>query len=253
MRNIVLIGIGEGDPEHLTVRAVEAMRSVDVFFILDKGERKKELVDFRAEVLGRYVPEGGYRIAEANDPPRDRSSAEYVSAVEDWRKRRADVCERMIAEELGEDETGAFLVWGDPTLYDSTLGILEDILARGTLSFEYTVIPGVSSVSSLVARHRTGLNRIGRPVQITTGRRLAEGFPDGVDDVVVMLDAHCTFAEIENAGMEIYWGAYLGTPEEVTVSGTLPEVAEEIKRVRAEARERNGWIMDTYLLRRNPG
>ncbi len=50
------------------------------------------------------------------------------------------------------------------------------MLARGTVAFEYDVVPGISSVSALVARHRTGLNQVARPVQITTGRRLAEGF-----------------------------------------------------------------------------
>lgn len=250
VRNILLIGIGEGDVLDVTMRAVEAMRTVDVFFVLDKGERKAELVDFRREVLQRYVPESAYRIVEGQDPPRDRAANQYVSAVEDWRQRRADVCERMIGDELADGQTGAFLVWGDPTLYDSTLGILEDILARGRVAFDYSVVPGISSVSALVARHGIGLNRIGRSVHITTGRRLAEGMPDGVDDAVVMLDAHCTFADIPNADLEIYWGAYLGTAEEITVSGRLPHVADEIKRVRAEARERNGWIMDTYLLRR---
>jgi len=34
------------------------------------------------------------------------------------------------------------------------------------------------------------------------------------------------------------------------VSGKLGEVAGEIERVRREARERKGWIMDSYLLRR---
>lgn len=118
----------------------------------------------------------------------------------------------MIAEELGEDESGAFLVWGDPALYDSTIGILEEILERGTVAFEFDVVPGISSVSALVARHRTGLNRVARPVQITTGRRLAEGLPEGVDDVVVMLDAHQTFRQYTDQDIDIYWGAYIGTP-----------------------------------------
>jgi precorrin-6A synthase len=173
--------------------------------------------------------------------------------VEDWRSARAGIYERLIAEELDEDGTGAFLVWGDPALYDSTLGILEEVLARGAVAFEYVVVPGISSVSTLVARHRTGLNRVARPVQITTGRRLAEGFPEDVDDVVVMLDAHQTFRRYAGDDMDIYWGAYLGTADEILVCGPIAEAAERIERVRAEARERKGWIMDTYLLRRNPG
>ncbi|MFC9053178.1 MULTISPECIES: precorrin-6A synthase (deacetylating) [Streptomyces] len=255
MRTIHVIGIGAGDPEQLTLQAVRALRGTDVFFVLDKGEAKSDLVRLRRDMLEAHVPEGTYRVAEARDPERDRSAggAAYSPAVGDWRSARAGIYERLIAEELGEDETGAFLVWGDPALYDSTLGILEEILERGSVAFEYDVVPGISSVSSLVARHRTGLNRVARPVQITTGRRLAEGFPEDADDVVVMLDAHQAFRRYADQDIDIYWGAYLGTPDEILDSGPIAEAAPRIERLRAEARERKGWIMDTYLLRRNPG
>ncbi len=250
-----MIGIGAGDPEQLTLQAVRALRGTDVFFVLDKGEAKADLVRLRRDMLEAHVPAGTYRVVEARDPERDRSAggAAYSPAVGDWRSARAGIYERLICEELGEDETGAFLVWGDPALYDSTLGILEEILERGAVAFEYDVVPGISSVSSLVARHRTGLNRVARPVQITTGRRLAEGFPEDADDVVVMLDAHQTFRRYADQDIDIYWGAYLGTPDEILDSGPIAEAAPRIERLRAEARERKGWIMDTYLLRRNPG
>ncbi|MGW6731800.1 precorrin-6A synthase (deacetylating) [Streptomyces sp. NPDC055013] len=254
MRKIHVIGIGAGDPEQLTLQAVRALRSTDVFFILDKGEVKSDLTQVRRDMLDAHVPEGRYRVVEARDPERDRSAGgtAYSPAVGDWRSARAGIYERLISEELGEDETGAFLVWGDPALYDSTLGILEEVLDKGDVTFEYDVVPGISSVSALVARHRTGLNRVARPVQITTGRRLAEGFPDGVDDVVVMLDAHQTFQKYADQDIDIYWGAYIGTPDEILASGPIAETAPRIETLRAEARERKGWIMDTYLLRRNP-
>ncbi|MFD1658303.1 precorrin-6A synthase (deacetylating) [Streptomyces caeni] len=254
MRRIHVIGIGAGDPDQLTLQAVRALKSTNVFFILDKGEVKSDLVRLRRDILDTHLPKGTYRLVEARDPERDRAAGgtAYSPAVGDWRSARADVCERLIAQELGEDESGAFLVWGDPSLYDSTLGILEEILDRGTVTFSYEVVPGISSVSALAARHRTGLNRVGRPVQITTGRRLADGFPEGADDVVVMLDAHQTFRRYADQDIDIYWGAYIGTPDEILVSGPLAEAAERIGRLRAEARERKGWIMDTYLLRRHP-
>ncbi|MEU5666158.1 precorrin-6A synthase (deacetylating) [Streptomyces longwoodensis] len=254
MRTIHVIGIGAGDPDQLTLQAVRALRDTDVFFVLDKGEVKSDLTQVRRDMLATHVPEGTYRVVEARDPERDRTAGgtAYSPAVGDWRSARADIYERLMAEELGEQETGAFLVWGDPALYDSTIGILEEVRARGTVDFTYDVVPGISSVSALVARHRTGLNRVARPVQITTGRRLAEGFPDGVDDVVVMLDAHQTFRQYADEDMDIFWGAYIGTPDEILVAGPLAEAAPRIERLRAEARERKGWIMDTYLLRRNP-
>jgi precorrin-6A synthase len=252
MREIVVVGVGAGDPEQVTMQAVSALNRVDVFFVLDKGEVKQELVDLRSEILRRYATSKDYRVVVGQDPERDRTTSAYVEAVDDWRRRRADVCADLIATELGEDQVGAFLVWGDPSLYDSTLAILDDILARGELLFEVEVIPGISSVSTLAARHKVGLNQVGRPIQITTGRRLAKEWPDGVDDVVVMLDAQTAFSEHVDQDADIYWGAYLGTPDELLISGPLREVAPEIEKVRAEARDHKGWIMDTYLLRRRP-
>ena len=71
-----------------------------------------------------------------------------------------------------------------------------------------------------------------------------------LDDGVVMLDAHCSFRYVDAEGTLIYWGAYLGTEDEILIAGPLDEVAGQIEDRRAQARERKGWIMDCYLLRR---
>ena len=251
MRRLLVIGIGAGDPGHVTVQAINALNEVDVFFVIEKSHETDELVRLRREICERYIREQTYRIVAIPDPPRDRATPAYRTAVEDWRRRRAELWERAIADELGEDGCGAFLVWGDPSLYDSTLAVLDQILDRETVAFEHEVVPGITSMQALTARHRTPLNRVGRAVQITTGRRLAEGFPDGVDEVVVMLDADCSFRHLSDDGLEIHWGAYLGMDDELLVSGPVREVGAEIERVRREARERKGWIMDAYLLRRD--
>lgn len=240
MKRLLIIGIGAGDPDHLTIQGAKAIAAADVFFVIDKGEEKNDLVRLRH----RLIEEHGrppYRIVEARDPERDRTAPAYAAAVADWRARRADLYHRMIDDELADGQTGAFLVWGDPGVYDSTLSILD------RLPFPYEVIPGISSISALTARHRTTLTQVARPVHITTGRRLAEEGPTA-DDVLVMLDARCAFAGLDD--FHIYWGAYLGTPDEILVEGPVAEVADRIRELRAEARARKGWIMDTYLLRR---
>ncbi|WP_328617972.1 precorrin-6A synthase (deacetylating) [Amycolatopsis sp. NBC_00355] len=250
MRKIYAIGIGAGDPEHLTVQAVDRLNRVDVFFVLDKGEEKADLVRLREEILDRYVTRP-YRVVLVADPPRDRRPADYRAAVADWHAARAETYESVILSSLTTSQTGAFLVWGDPSLYDSTIALIEAVLARGKVEFEYEVIPGISSISALVARHRTTMNQIGRAVQLTTGRLLATGWPDGVDDVFVLLDAHTTFDRYTSLDLTIFWGAYVGTPDEILLSGPLtPALATQIRETRTAARERHGWIMDTYLLRR---
>jgi precorrin-6A synthase len=250
MRRVLIIGIGAGDPEQVTVQAIRALNQADVFFVPDKGTDKQDLMLLRQEICDRYIDSCSYRIVPAPDPERDRTAAAYRPAVEEWRRQRAELYERLITDELADGQCGAFLVWGDPALYDSTLAIIEQIVARGTMELEYEVIPGISSVQALAARHRVSLTQVGRPVHITTGRRLAEGLPENCDDVVVMLDAACSFTGLDEAGLEIYWGAYVGTRDEILVSGKLGEVGDEIQEARREARARKGWIMDTYLLRR---
>jgi len=248
----MLIGIGAGNPEYVTQQAVRALNEVDVFFVMEKGEEKDDLVALRREVCERFIAEQSYRIVAVRDPERDRAAAAYASAVADWRRARAQIWERLIAQELDEDGgVGAILVWGDPSLYDSTLTIMDSIRAAGHVRFGVEVIPGVSAIAALCARHAIALNRVGEAVHITTGRRLArEGLPTNAPDVVVMLDARCAFTALREEPLDVFWGAYLGTPDEILVAGPVADVADEIVRVRAQARERKGWIMDTYLLRR---
>jgi precorrin-6A synthase len=247
VRTIYVIGIGAGDPDHLTLQAVAAMNRVDVFFTIDKGEATSDLAGLRTELLARHVTRP-HRVVAARDPERDRGSAAYEVAVADWQDRRETLYARMIADELPDGGVGAFLVWGDPALYDGTLRILDRI---GSPPFEVVSIPGISSVQALAAAHRLILNRVGGPFTVTTGRRLAAGgFPADADDVVVLLDSRDAFAELPDTDLDIYWGAYVGSLDEVLVHGDLQAVKDEIRAVRARERERKGWIMDTYLLRR---
>jgi precorrin-6A synthase len=247
MRRLYVIGIGAGDPDHLTVQAIKAMNEVDVFFVVEKRDERRDLVELRTRMIAEHV-DRPHRLVYLEEPERDRGAAAYAESVEAWRRERAEVWGRAVSEELGEDQRGGFLVWGDPALYDSTLAVLDQVAG-----IEYEVIPGISSVQALAARHGVPLNRVGGAIQITTGRRLANGFPAEADDVVVMLDADCTFKSLAPEGLDIYWGAYVGTEDELLVSGALDEVADEIERTRSEARARKGWIMDTYLLRRRRG
>jgi precorrin-6A synthase len=249
MKKILIIGIGPGDPDFVTMQAAKALKTVDVFFILEKGAAKDGMMELRREICRRHAGERSYRVIEEPSPRRDPRPADYAACVDDLNRAKQDAFAKMIADGLGEGQTGAILAWGDPSLYDSTIRNVAAIAARQGLSYE--VIPGITAVQVLTARHRIPLNTIGHPVSITTGRRLAEGWPPGADSVVVMLDGEETYRRF--AGQEdidIYWGAYLGTADEILIAGRLIDVAAEIHRVRAAQRSVHGWIMDTYLMRR---
>jgi len=250
MRKVFIIGIGAGNPDYVTVQAINALNEVDVFFVMDKGREKEDLTRLRKEICDRYIKDKSYRTIEVRALERDQTASSYEAGVKAWHEERAAIYERLIGQELGEEECAAFLVWGDPCLYDSTLRIIDQIIARGTVAFEYEVVAGISSVQALAARHRITLNRIGQPIHITTGRRISEGLPDNINDVIVMLDGECSFKNINDPGIDIYWGAYLGTNDEILLSGNLKALMYDIERIRSEAKGKKGWIMDTYLLRK---
>lgn len=252
-RRLRLIGIGVGSVEHVTAEAVAALHEVDVVFTVDKGETMDDLNVLRRQICDRYG-RPGLRTVAVHEPDRDRDPADYPSEVRRWHDARAQVWADALRDELSESTVGAFLVWGDPALYDSTLRILDTIADRGHVALDVDVIPGITSVQVLTARHRIPLNTIGGPVRITTGRRLVDDAAgaDPAESIVVMLDGGSAFAGLDPTAWDIWWGAYLGSSDEILLAGALADVGDRITATKREARARVGWVMDVYLLRRRP-
>ena len=248
MRKVHIIGIGAGNPDYVTIQAINAMNEADVFFIPDKGREKEGLKRLRTEICERYITDPNYRTVDVIMPTRDCSSS-YREGVEAWHAAIQAKYEALLTEQLADGECGAFLVWGDPALFDSTLRIIEKLHAKG-LPLDYDVIPGISSVQALAARHRVPLNRIGEPVAIIPGRRLEENSLDDRDSIVVVLDGDHAFRRLDGDDVDIFWGAYVGTDDECLISGRLSDVADEIATIRRRKKEAKGWIMDSYLLRK---
>lgn len=251
---IRVIGIGTGHPDHLTGQAIRALNTVDVFLVADKGETKSDLVAARQAVCDAFITPGRrYRFVEVPDPRRgpdaQRDAAAYDRGVRDWHAARVAAYAAVIDTLSDAERTVGFLVWGDPAFYDSTLRIVDALRERYPV--DHDVIPGISSVQLLAAAHRIPLNRIGASIHITTGRRLLAEYSPDLGDVVVMLDGHLACAGLveRHPDLELFWGAQLGTPDEVLVRGRLADVLDTVRRVRDDVRARTGWVMDTYLLR----
>jgi precorrin-6A synthase len=248
MRRIHVIGIGSGGLDQVTVEAVRAMNDVDYFLVTDKTRKDGSpdpLVVARTELLARHL---GHQptFVVVNDPERDRQPADYEAAVSDWHEARADAWEKALLEHHGD---AGFLVWGDPAFYDSTIRVIERVLERGTVQAELDVLPGISSLQVLAARHRIVLHDVGQPLHITTGRRLHEAVDAGQDNLVVMLNR--SLEPLDDLGdWQIWWGANLSTPDEKLIAGRVADVRPAIEAARAAVKESAGWVMDVYLLRR---
>jgi precorrin-6A synthase len=256
-RRVRLIGVGPGDPEQVTLEAVAAMRSVDFFVVSDKSRSAHgrsgmpdPLVNARERLLDRHL-DGKAVVVRVEDPERERRSDrtasvdEYERVVTTWHEARAAAYEQVLLDHEGD---AGFLVWGDPAFYDSTIRVLENVASRGRVAFELDVIPGISSVQLLAARHRLVLHEVGQALHVTTGRRLREAIAQGQDNIVVMLNRVIELDGLED--WQIWWGGNLGTSAEELVSGRVGDVLDEIDEARARAKEAAGWVMDIYLLRR---
>jgi len=247
MITLSLIGIGCGDPEQLTLAAVRALRAADLVLIPRKGTDKSDLAELRRAICAQVLKDDTPRLVEFDLPQRDAGRDDYRAGVDAWHDAVAAAWSREIAAHLGKSGRVALLIWGDPSLYDSSLRIA----GRLDPVPQIEVVPGVTSIQALCAAHRLPLNDIGEPFLVTTGRRLREGgFPSSVDTVVVMLDGGAAFQSLDPKGLKIWWGAYLGMPEQIILSGLLAEVGPQIVEARRMARDNHGWIMDSYILKR---
>ncbi len=248
MIDLQLIGIGTGNPDHLTRAAERAMQAADLILLPRKRADTADLLDLR-QALCTAVAVPGTRIATFDLPERD-AAGPYEAGVTAWHDAIAAAWARAIATHLPHGGRLALLVWGDPSLYDSSLRIVERLRAGG-MAMRVGVVPGITSLQALTAAHAIPLNTVGAPVTITTGRRLrACGWPEGTDTLAVMLDGDCAFEAIDPAGVTMWWGAYLGMPQQALAAGPLAEVGPTLRPRREALRMRHGWIMDTYLLRR---
>ena len=241
MKKLTLIGIGTGDPGHVTLAGQTAMRALDAILIPRKGAGKDDLAELRRAIVRRTAP--AVPIIEFGLPVRD-TTLPYKTGVDLWHDAIAVAWQTAVPAEV--DHAG-LLVWGDPSLYDSTLRIA----ARLSPSPVVAVVPGITALQALTAAFAMPLNEINAPVQITTGRKLRDhGWPEGADRIAVMLDGECSFRSLAPEGVSIWWGAYLGLPNQILRDGALEDIGAEIVELRAKARAAHGWIMDTYILDR---
>ena len=247
MFDLTLVGIGTGNPDHLTRQALKALNAVDVILIPRKGASKADLAELRRAICADVVVNPATRIVEFDLPVRDTGNPDYLSRVDDWHDEIAKCWMAAIAASPFPPARVALLVWGDPSLYDSTLRIA----ARLNPAPRVTVIPGITSIQALCAAHAIPMNDIGTPVLVTTGRKLRDdGWPSGIDTLVVMLDGDCAFQGLDPVDVSIWWAGYVGMAEEILFSGPLSTVGPQIVAARAAVRANHGWIMDIYLLRK---
>lgn len=239
-RTIHVVGVGMG-PQHVTPEAAAALEQA-TYVVAARKRDDDPLLAVRRDLAAAH----GLEVVEVDDPPRDRSehrsTAGYDGAVLDWHDARARAWAAAIEARDGDP---AFLVWGDPSLYDSTIRVVDRIAAD--LDATVRVVAGISAPQLLAARHGVVLHEVGRPVHVTTQRRQAEAVAQGQRNLVVMLTSGVRLDGLDD--WTIWWGANLGATGERLVTGRVGDVRGRLEQARVEAEAEAGWVMDLYLVR----
>jgi precorrin-2/cobalt-factor-2 C20-methyltransferase len=131
---LVGVGVGPGDPELLTLRAVRAIRAADVIFapVRRAGERSMAL-----EIVSAHIDTTRQQIVSVPFPREDRGETWATAAS-------------TMAQELGDDRRGVFLTEGDPLLFGSFGDVLDGLRVLGS-PLNTATIPGISSVTAAAA------------------------------------------------------------------------------------------------------
>lgn len=171
METLLLIGIGTGNPDHVTRQGAEAIARADLILIPRKGAGKTDLAGVRETII-ETVTDTPPPVAYFDVPTR-RDDDGYLKGVDAWHDAIAE-CWRAAMSSYPEAKTVALLIWGDPSLYDSSLRIASRLVPAPLTK----VIPGITALQALTAAHAIPVNEIGAPFVVTTGRQLREsGWP----------------------------------------------------------------------------
>ena len=183
MIEIFLIGIGTGNPEHLSLEGVDTLNKVDLVLLPKKNNQKLELFSLRKRICESVIKNKKIIIKEYK-VPRRIETLNYSDSVNSWHQKISNNIFQIIKEIKSKNIKLAFLIWGDSGLYDSTLRIISKL----DVDYRLKIIPGISSIQALTSAHLISLNEIGESVLITTGRKLKDKMFKDNQKVLVLLD-----------------------------------------------------------------
>jgi precorrin-2/cobalt-factor-2 C20-methyltransferase len=206
---LIGVGVGPGDPELVTVKGVNALRTAEVVVVpvMDTGERGRA----EATVL-HYVPEEKVvRVVFALNERSDRGRREAA-----W-----DAAGARVAELLKRHASVAFATIGDPNVY-STFTYLAQTIGELVPGTEIETVPGITAMQDLAARSGAVLTEGTEPltlVPVTAGAAVLKDALNGPGTVVAykfgrqsreVAEALRETGRIDDA----VWGSALGLEDE---------------------------------------
>lgn len=193
---LYVLGVGPGDPELLTLKAVRILNGISCICV-PKG--REEGSSLALSIVKKAVNIAGKEIIEAHFPMRKTKEAEHECELN---KKWQEIIE-IVYNRLNKDIDMAFITIGDPTIY-STFFYLYDKLIELNPGLNIEIIPGVSSVNAAAARARLSLGLADEKIAI-----LPASYTDDIKkalekfDTVVLMKVHRVFEKLLNALTEM--------------------------------------------------
>lgn len=143
MRKLFCVGCGPGDPELITVRAMNIIMDAEVVFAPTSREGKPSIA---LSVVEKYIGRSARTVSLVFPMVKDRES------LKGYWKRNAD----EIAREVREGRKAVYLTVGDPALYSTWIYVHRE-LKNNHKDIEVEIVPGIASMFAIAARAQISL------------------------------------------------------------------------------------------------
>ncbi len=185
------IGVGPGDSDLLTVRAVKLLGQVDVVFA---ASSTKNDFSHSLSIASEYLHEGCEIVRLGYPMTRDKTKLQ-----EAWEENG-----KIAAKYLSEGKNAAFLTLGDPLIY-STFGYMLRILRKNYPDIEVEVVPGVTSYQAAAAKSCQVLVESGQNLLLTSGVADADEFAHTISKAhnAIILKAYRNFPQLRKTVKEL--------------------------------------------------
>ena len=145
------VGIGPGDPELLTLKALRVIRESQVLAL--PGREPKDTVAYK--IVQGACPEIEEKELLAVDMPMTKDPARLAASHDEGAAK--------VMEYLDRGEQVAFLTLGDPTVYSTYLYVHKRVEAAG---YETEIVSGITSFCAVAARLNMGLVEKAEPLHV---------------------------------------------------------------------------------------
>ena len=161
------IGVGPGDPELITMKAVRVIKEADIIFT---AASTKNTYSLAVEIASPYISENAKQITLSFPMTSDGKETEAA-----WVNNA-----RQIADALKDGKTAVFLTLGDPVTY-STFGYILKKMARIMPDADIETIPGITSFHAAAARLNQILVEGEQSLLVTSGAYGGDRIREAID------------------------------------------------------------------------